>query len=313
MRKLSVVIPVYNVEKTLRKCIDSVLQNGLADDEYEIIIIDDESPDNSIEIAREFELAHSNVRLISQRNKGLGGARNTGISHAVGKYLLFLDSDDYVKPGSLQLIVDYADKAECEIVEFAADLVESDGKISGRVTPAQLRQSMSGVEYFKRHPSINSACNKLYLRSFLADKNLLFREKIFAEDFEFNTRALYFCDRAISTTISASCFVRSENSITRSTNRESREKYVADFIRIMQLVRDFGNEVGDQKEFFEERLTILNVDLFLFMAKNRFSLTEMRKVKKQLISSEVYFVKYPLRHFAKNLLRIIFLRILPLF
>ena len=313
MPKLSVIIPVFNVEKTLRKCVESVLENGLPTDQYEIIIVDDESPDNSIEIAREFESVHNNVRVISQRNKGLGGARNTGILNSAGTYLLFLDSDDYLKPGSLQRILDHAAKVDCEIVEFGADLVESDGKVYASVTPVETGVSLSGTEYWNTCPSINSACNKLYLRSFLAENHLLFKEKIFAEDFEFNTRALYFCRRAASTPISVSCFVRSENSITRSRNRQSREKYVTDFISVIQSVNDFANQVEDEKDFFNERLTILNVDLFLFMVKNRFSLSEMRKIKKELVSRQIYFVKHRLRHFSKNILRIIFLRILPLF
>ena len=85
MKKLSVIIPVYNVEAYVEKCIQSIKQNGLEESQYEIIVVDDESPDKSVELIRNTFPNDPGITIISQKNKGLGGARNTGIKAAQGR------------------------------------------------------------------------------------------------------------------------------------------------------------------------------------------------------------------------------------
>ena len=97
--RFSVIIPVYNVESFLERCIESVLSQDYED--YEIIAVDDGSKDSSLEILKSYERKTNKIHIISQENKGLGGARNTGIVCAKGDYLVFLDSDDYIKTDML--------------------------------------------------------------------------------------------------------------------------------------------------------------------------------------------------------------------
>lgn len=108
MIKLSIIIPMFNVAQYLRKCVLSAFNQGLSTNEFEIIMVDDESPDNSLDIAKDMSKTHDNITVISQKNKGLGGARNTGITHAKGEYLLFLDADDYLLPNTFKFLVDMA-------------------------------------------------------------------------------------------------------------------------------------------------------------------------------------------------------------
>ncbi|MDP3313044.1 glycosyltransferase family 2 protein [Lutibacter sp.] len=86
---LSVIIPVYNVEKYIEKCILSVIDSNMQIEDYEIIVVDDGSHDKSVSIVRNNMLSFPQIKLISQKNKGLGGARNTGVLHASGDYVLF--------------------------------------------------------------------------------------------------------------------------------------------------------------------------------------------------------------------------------
>ena len=95
--KLSVIVPVYNVEKFLPRCLDSLLRQGLESDEYEVICVNDGSPDNCASILAEYEAKHPDIfKVVTQENQGLGGARNTGTSIAKGEYVTYLDSDDYI-------------------------------------------------------------------------------------------------------------------------------------------------------------------------------------------------------------------------
>ena len=93
--KVSVIIPVYNVEDYLRQCLDSVINQTLKD--IEIICVDDGSTDNSLQIFREYEQKDSRVKVLTQKNQYAGVARNTGMNIARGHYYVFLDSDDFLK------------------------------------------------------------------------------------------------------------------------------------------------------------------------------------------------------------------------
>ena len=99
--KVSIVIPVYNVEKYLEECIESAIKQSLND--IEIICINDGSTDSSLEILKKYEKKYSNIIVISQENKGLSASRNVGIRKAKGKYIYFLDSDDFIDTNSMEL------------------------------------------------------------------------------------------------------------------------------------------------------------------------------------------------------------------
>ena len=96
MAKVSVIIPVYNVEPYLKQCMDSVVGQTLKD--IEIICVDDGSTDGSLDILKEYATEDSRIQIIEQKNAGAGAARNNGMRHATGKYLSFLDSDDFFEP-----------------------------------------------------------------------------------------------------------------------------------------------------------------------------------------------------------------------
>ena len=102
---LSVIVPVYNTEAYLEKCVSSLLDQDLPKEDYEIILIDDGSTDSSGSLCDVFVSAHDNIRVIHQSNRGLSAARNEGIALARGKYIQFVDSDDYLNPNVLQGIV----------------------------------------------------------------------------------------------------------------------------------------------------------------------------------------------------------------
>ena len=112
--KLSIVIPVYNVEDTLDRCVSSVLQQGI--DDYEVILVDDGSTDSCPQKCNEWQAKNQHVKVIHKRNGGLSDARNAGIRTATGSYLTFVDSDDYLAPNTYRQIL--ALMSDADIVEF---------------------------------------------------------------------------------------------------------------------------------------------------------------------------------------------------
>ena len=126
MAKVSVIIPVYNVEPYLKQCMDSVVGQTLKD--IEIICVDDGSTDGSLDILKEYATEDSRIQIIEQKNAGAGAARNNGMRHATGKYLSFLDSDDFFEPRMLEKAYDLAEKDQADFVAYKSDQYHTEKK-----------------------------------------------------------------------------------------------------------------------------------------------------------------------------------------
>ena len=122
--KLSVIVPLYNSAAWLPKCLDSLLCQDLDDSEYEIICVDDGSPDHSKDLAVSYSVEHPNVKVVSQENQGTAGARNTGMRHAVGRYLCFVDPDDYVEKNVYGGLVKRMEEENLDMLRFNYYLVD---------------------------------------------------------------------------------------------------------------------------------------------------------------------------------------------
>ena len=125
--KVSVIVPVYNVEKYLKDCLNSVINQTLED--IEIICVNDGSTDNSLAILEDYAKKDSRIKIINQKNKGLSGARNTGMKHVQGEYILFLDSDDWLKEDALsELYWSHLDDNLDMLFFQTVDYYEEDGR-----------------------------------------------------------------------------------------------------------------------------------------------------------------------------------------
>ena len=159
---ISVIIPVYNVEQYLRRCIDSVLKqcNIL----FEVIIVDDGSTDKSSQICDYYKNMDSRIKVVHKKNEGLGYARNTGIDIAKGKYIFFLDSDDWIPNNALLELYDLAEREDADIVEFS--LLRTCEMIPFSVEqPQEIIQKLQKNEIIKLYAMEKihtTACNKLY-------------------------------------------------------------------------------------------------------------------------------------------------------
>lgn len=112
---ISIIIPIYNVENYLKNCLESVIQQTYKN--IEIVLVNDESTDRSIRIAEEYVQKDNRIRLIHQENKGLSGARNTGLKEAKGDFVFYLDSDDKLVPNALELLLDAAEKYDADVAQ----------------------------------------------------------------------------------------------------------------------------------------------------------------------------------------------------
>lgn len=176
--KISVIIPFYNVEKYIVRCIESVKSQTFTD--FECILIDDESPDNSYQIALEAIANDHRFKIIRQKNKGLGGARNTGIENAQGDYIAFLDSDDWWDNNFLELMYQSAVKNSADLVYCQIRQVdEQNNKSHFWQTPIGIYQDSKTIfDLLIKH---HCAWDKLYKRELF--EKVRFPEKRYFEDF----------------------------------------------------------------------------------------------------------------------------------
>ena len=206
MVKVSVVIPVYNVEEYLRRCVDSVLAQTLSD--LEIILVDDGSPDQSPAICDEYAQADARIRVIHKTNGGLASARNAGMRIAQGEYLFFLDSDDWLEPDGLAKLCDVAGTYRVDFVRYRAIRTGWPGlEENAPCRVEEVRELSEGLydearmirEVYPRllatrqltMGAIVGACGSLYDRSFLTRNGLWFDESVlFSEDLIFSAKVV---------------------------------------------------------------------------------------------------------------------------
>jgi glycosyltransferase involved in cell wall biosynthesis len=305
---LSFIVPIYNVEKFLAKCLNSVIDNNWQQMNYEIIIVDDASPDQSLNIANEFVNQYQNITIISQENKGLGGARNTGITKAKGDYLFFLDSDDFLKPNEIQELIKIATNNNLDLLEFGADRVDQHYRFIDQVFKKENSLILDGLSYIAKYNFDNSACNKLYKRSFIVENEIVFFENTYIEDAPFNAEAFSKAQRVQSVPNTPIIFYQNQNSITRKKRTgENLKKFVADSIRVTNQINHISTVVDkpDAKMVFQKRVALFTSGILLMIIRSNLSITEKKAFVKELMNNDLY----PISKFTDILQRDLFISI----
>lgn len=174
---VSLIIPIYNVEKYLRKCLDSVINQSFSD--IEIICVDDGSTDNSLNIIKEYAQQDNRLKIITQKNQGVSFARNQGLKKASGDYILFLDSDDWLELDCIEKGVNAISKNDSDILCFGINCFNN-GKITPRedilILDKYYEQDNFDTEVIKH--LVQNACGKLFKRSFLIKNKIEFPKNI---------------------------------------------------------------------------------------------------------------------------------------
>lgn len=198
MKKFSVVIPVYNVEKYLDECVKSVLSQTFTD--YEVLLVDDGSTDASGDMCDGYALSDDRIKVIHKQNGGLSSARNAGIKEASGEYLLFLDSDDYWASGEmLEELNDEAEKTSADVIVCNyLKLFEKDGKIENKkfgdvVLKGDKTEDVKTLLKYALYGS--SACFKCVKLSLIIRNGVYFEDGKLSEDVEWSARILIFAKR----------------------------------------------------------------------------------------------------------------------
>lgn len=201
---LSIIVPIYNVEQYVRACIESIYQQGLDEDRFEVILVNDGTKDKSMEVIADIIQQHKNITVINQENQGLSMARNNGMAIARGEYLLMPDSDDLLIENSLSRLLDLALEEEVDLL--VADFLEMDNEIitssSSYVNQNRFEfKRKTGIQLFLEdlNPNQCYVWRTLYKRSFILENNLKFVPGIRYQDVPFTHEAYIKANNCIKT------------------------------------------------------------------------------------------------------------------
>ncbi len=236
MIKLSIIVPVYNSENFLEKCIDSLQKQTV--ENIEIILVDDGSNDRSLDVCKHYAKNDSRIRVFTQENSGQSVARNVGIENANGEYLAFTDSDDWVDE-------DFYEKLLLAAISNNADIacgsVVREKRAVGKIRINYMYEKV----YIDSQAKIDAAgiphmCyvwNKVYRTSYLKSLNLKFVEGMFFEDSDFVTRAVYYSNKIVTVPDTYYHYWTNDNSIVRTMRKSDKKR--SDSLRAKKLVLEF--------------------------------------------------------------------------
>ncbi len=234
--KFSIIIPVYNVEKFLSRCMDCALNQSFHD--YEVIAVNDGSTDSSMDILSKFQASYPRLKIITQKNKGLGGARNTGIKDSTGDYLIFLDSDDYIPLNMLEIINEYISTNHPDLLAFDHTMVDTSGHILSNSTISEFSDpytALSQKQFLLLEPS---ACFKVYRRTLFTEYSISFPEKLWYEDLATIFKLVPHANRLGYLKESLYYYVQNDASITHSRNTTRMKEIKTAFASTLQYYRE---------------------------------------------------------------------------
>ena len=264
--KLSIIVPIYNVEQYLRKCVDSLLAQDISD--YEIILVDDGSTDNSGAICDEYtspsfvnSLTRSVViKVIHQENGGLSAARNTGIKAAKGEYICFVDSDDYWEPNVLGKLMEQVERDDLDVLRFNYQNVNEryevfspnkaqkrDVDYSETVTDGEtfLNERLGPMCYAVMFILRRDLIYTVHHTPYTVNSGVLFTPGIYFEDTDWTPRMLLRAQRVASTSQIVYNYLWRIGSITQPTNLAKRKKILEDKIRLIRGFQEQSKFVKD--------------------------------------------------------------------
>jgi glycosyltransferase involved in cell wall biosynthesis len=293
MPKVSIIVPIYNVEKYIRQCIDSLINQTLQD--IEIILVDDGSPDNCGSIIDEYASNDDRIKVIHQVNIGLGMARNSGLSLASGEYIGFVDSDDWVELSSFENLYKQAIKVDSDIIKghviVKRNVISNGCKTDLESIESQLYEkneikenllsSIIGPKYASMVMTLFdvSVCSNIYKRSFINKYNLQFKSerKYYGEDFLFNLEAFHKARKILQTNI---CFYHYRcNPISLTTSY--RPTMNSSVLKLYKHVHNYINENNLGEEYHKRnkmRLCNLTFNMIFNICKASNTMTIQQKI-----------------------------------
>lgn len=296
--KFSLIIPVYNVEAYLTTCIESCEKQDIPQSEYELIVVNDGSTDSSLSIIKQLSAKYSNISVISQINKGLSGARNTGIKNISGEYVWFIDSDDFISENVLGGLYSCLKEFDLEVLHIGYQYVDNGGNKLAQLSLDRNKVIMDGISFLNK-----IQLDGFYAWSFIFKTSLLikhsfgFKERIIFEDNEIIPEIILKSKRISSYSNVAYCYRQRENSLVHTVTL----KMTDDLFSVCKKYKNYSQDITrskQEKEIFRNLFTEFMISYYVLLSKiekREYPLAKQRKI--------IAFKEFPKLHHSSRLTR----------
>ncbi|NBX02162.1 glycosyltransferase [bacterium] len=279
--QLSFILPMYNVERFLDKCIQSLVQQNLARGTFEIILVNDGSKDNTLAIAQRWASEWPEIKIVDQKNSGQSAARNAGINLARGEYIWFIDSDDYIFEKSSLCLLNLAKKNKLDLLTFDVTYETSNHKpLSVFSDKKEIQEVFSGEVYIAKYNYNNSPCLYLVRREFLMQTGIKFIEGVYCEDGLFTMSIISEAEKIAHYPSAGYVYFNNSSSTTKSKLPSHYIKIANDFVFAIAFIENYiSASQGLRCEEYLQRLKSRKDSYIFFLC--------IRLIQSGLKSSEV--------------------------
>ncbi len=303
--KLSVLIPMYNAATYIGNCLDSINKQGLLKEEFEVIIIDDGSTDNSLDVVSSYLTAHDNYTLYKEFNSGSDSTRNKLLKYAKGDYIYFIDSDDYLAYNSLNKILDHAVNNKLDFVGFDTLKTKSLSEFEFAKNKPSTFPILDGFQFLKENRHLRHEVWWYILKKDLVISNdIWFDSNGNNSDVVFTLKSIIKAKKLAYYPIAIHRYVQTPSSVMRSKNRNNKRKLIDSMFSMIISYSKFINCI-EHEAFVHKSIIIDNLkfrrDVFVFfniinMIREKYSKVDLNDRLKQLQTVEAY----PIKHFTQD-------------
>ena len=256
MNKYSFIVPVYNTAGYLNKCLDSLLNQTY--NNFEIIIINDGSPDNSINIIKDYQARYNNIILIDKENEGIGVARNSGIKAATGNYLIFVDSDDYVETDLLENIEKEIEDVDVLRYQVIMESEDETKKIECKEDSFMTTNGFDAFRYLSSYYYVEQACCYAFKRQYFLENNFYFKKGMYHEDFGLIPYVILKARKVKSLSYLGYHYVVRKDSIMTADDYKKTVKKAFDMLEQYKTLRLFSKNIGKKNNLDDYYLNYIS-------------------------------------------------------
>jgi len=287
MKQLSIIVPIYNVEKYIRMCLESFFRQEMDEETFEVILVNDGTPDKSMEVISDIIEAHQNIHVINQENQGLSMARNNGMEIATGEYILFVDSDDLLIDNSLSFLLSHAltSKADIIVADYTkmhdeqiaqipiTPIIQEDGYVQKKTGKELLLQDLNPYSCY--------VWRSLFRSEFLRRNNLRFIPNICFEDIPFAHQCYTKANLCLRVNWKFIIYRKGHVSISSYLNKKKGMDYCV-------AISETWN-ISKEDNFDEQIITKLRNDTFIHYSMLIYYLTSNASISR---SEKMYILNY---------------------
>ncbi|MCF7560040.1 glycosyltransferase [Sabulilitoribacter multivorans] len=305
--KLSVLIPMYNAESYIANCLESLVNQDIEANDYEIIIMDDGSSDNSVKIVKDYQKSYNNILLHQESNSGSDSTRNKLLKYAKGDYIYFLDADDYIAYNSLKSILEYAEKNELDFIGFDTVLTKKldEYDLKNCVDNPSELSIITGLKYLEENKGLrHEVWWYLIKRDLILSNGICFDSNGNNSDVIFTVKSILRAKNLVFYPLPIHRYVQTTSSVMRGESADKKRKLIDSMFSMIISYSNLINET--ERETIKYKKTIIDNlkfrrDVFTFfniinMIREKYSKNEVENRLKQL--KGVY--AYPIKNFTQD-------------